>query len=107
MHASFRAAAYLNQNRLNVGGLSPAGMPWIINPGYPAAGEEVTIWATGPVWASVEGMYALIDPATGMRPVDWQMNTDAAYTQRLGLAAFDPCLNLAANFAVPACTGDS
>lgn len=107
LHASFRAAAYLRANHLIEDGFSPAGMPWIISPGYPADDEEVTIWATGAVWASVEGMYALTDPQTGQRPVDWQINTDATFTQRLGLVAFDPCLNLAANFAVPACTGDS
>ena len=109
LHAPFRAAAYLrNAHLLDPDTLlSPAGLPWVISPGYPVETDEVTIWATGPVWASVEGMYVLRDPQTGQRPVDWLTNTDAAYTQRLGLAAFDPCLNLAANFAVPACTGES
>jgi hypothetical protein len=52
-------------------------------------------------------MYVLRDPQTGQRPIDWQTNLDAAYTQRLGMAAFDPCLNLAATVAVPACNGES
>ena len=108
LHAPYRAAAWLASTRLiDEDGFSPTGLQWIISPGYPTEEEVVTIWATGPVWASVEGMYVLRDPQTGQRPVDWLTNTDAAYTQRLGLAAFDPCLNLAANFAVPACTGES
>jgi len=107
LHTSFRGAAYLRENYLIDDGFSPSGLPWIINPGYPAENDEVTIWATGPVWAAVEGMYVLTDPQTGQRPVDWQINLDATFTQRLALVAFDPCLNLAAKFAVPACTGES
>ncbi len=113
LHTSYRGAAYLATNHIvdryseDGWAYSPTGLPIIISSGYPAETDTVTIWATGPVWASVEGMYVLRDSQTGQRPVDWQTNTDAAYTQRLGLAAFDPCLNLAATFAVPACNGES
>jgi hypothetical protein len=111
LHAPFRAAAFLrNAHLLDPDTrLSPAGMPWVISPGYPVDddGTTVTIWATGPVWADVEEGYVLIDPQTGERPVDFRTNLDAAYVNRLGLAAFDPCLNLAANFVAPACTGES
>lgn len=111
LHAPFRAAAFLRANHLITDDtrLSPAGMPWVISPGYPIDddGVTITLWATGPVWADVEEGYVLIDPQTGQRPVGWQTNTDAAYVNRLGLAAFDPCLNLAASFVAPACTGES
>jgi hypothetical protein len=112
LHSSFRGAAYLRSGHLNVDGYSPAGLPWIISPGYPEGpdvgdGTTVMFWATGPVWIGVEDGYVLIDPQTGQRPVNWQTNLDAAYVNRLAIAAFDPCLNLAASFVAPACNGDS
>lgn len=112
LHAPLRAAAYLKANYLLENGMSPSGFPWILSPGYPidapvGADQTVNIWATGTVWASVSEAYTLTDPTTGNRPVDWRINLDAAYRQRLGLAAFDPCLNLTASFVVPACNGES
>jgi len=111
LHAPFRAAAFLRTAHLLDPDtrLSPSGLLWIISPGYPIDedGVTVTIWATGPVWAGVEDGYVLTDPQTGQRPVNWQTNLDASYVNRLGLAAFDPCLNLAASFVAPACTGES
>lgn len=114
LHAPFRAAAYLRNAHLldPETRTSPSGLPWIISPGYPG-GETtdddttVTIWATGLVWAGVDEGYVLDGEDQGGRTVDFRTNLDAAYTQRLGLAAFDPCLNLAASFVAPACTGDS
>ncbi len=109
LHAPLRAAAYLKEKRLIEDGLSPSGMPWILSPGYPVGpgGTTVDIWATGTVWAGVSEPYTLTDPTTGQRPVNWRINLDAAYRQRLGLAAFDPCLNMTASFTVPACNGES
>jgi hypothetical protein len=111
LHAPAKAAALLAYSRLNLDGLSPMGHRWILSPGYPAetGGDEtiLSIWATGTVWAAVSEQYSLLDPSTGQRPVDWRINLDAAFAQRLGLAAFDPCLNLTANFVVPACNGES
>ena len=111
LHAPFRAAAFLRNSHLldPETRLSPAGMPWIISPGYPVDddGVTVTLWATGPVWAGVDESYTLAQADAQGRTVDFRTNLDAAYTQRLGLAAFDPCLNLAASFVAPACTGDS
>lgn len=110
LHAPFRAAAWLRSNHvINDEGLSPSGMPWIISPGYPIDddGVTVTIWATGPVWVGVDESYVLSGADQGGRTVDFRTNLDAAYTQRLGLAAFDPCLNLAASFVAPACNGES
>lgn len=113
LHAPFRAAAWLRSNHLIDGdGWSPAGMRWIISPGYPVGEPEngdqtINLWATGTVWADVSEPYTLLDGTNGRPPVNWQTNLDAAFRQRLGLAAFDPCLNLTASFVVPACIGDS
>lgn len=117
LHAPLRAAAYLKSvSLIDNDGLSPSGFPWILSPGYPM-GEEVTvddepgitlnIWATGTVWAAVTAAEPLTDGQTGRRPIHWRSNLDAAYSQRLGLAAFDPCLNLTASLVVPACIGES
>jgi hypothetical protein len=113
MHAPPRAAAYLSASHLlDENFVSPAGHPWIISSGYPVEAESgddtvVTLWATGTVWAGVNDVYILEDGQTGRPPVNWRMNLDEAYAQRLGLAVFDPCLNLAASFVVPACIGGS
>lgn len=108
LHAPLRAAAYLTANRLiDEDGLSPSGFQWILSPGYPSGDTDVTIWATGSVFASVTEAYTLIDPATGAAPIGWRTNTGSAWRQRLGMAAFDPCLNLSATFTVSPCTGGS
>jgi hypothetical protein len=108
LHAPLRAAAYLaNAGMMTEDYMSPSGFQWIISPGYPVEGDDVTIWATGSVFASVTPAEALINGATGQAPQGWRTNSGAAYAQRLGLAAFDPCLNLSATFTVPACTGGS
>lgn len=111
LHAPFRAAAWLRANHLIEPDtmLSPSGLQWIISPGYPIDDDGVTvsIWATGPVWVAVDESYVLAQANAQGRTVDWRTNLDAAYSQRLGLAAFDPCLNLAASFVAPACNGDS
>jgi hypothetical protein len=108
LHAPFRAAAYLRTNHLlNDDWMSPAGLRWIISPGYPSGDELVTIWATGSIFASVTEAETLINPATGAAPVGWRVNTASAFRQRLGMVAFDPCLNLSATFTVPLCTGGS
>lgn len=109
IHAPFRAAAYLRQQYLlSDSGFSPAGIPVIISPGYPVDDEDIiNMWATGPVFAGVTDAYTLVDGVTGAPPMKWRQNTDAAYRQRLALAAFDPCLNLTVTFPVPECIGGS
>lgn len=101
LHSSPRGATYLRRwNLIDDMGRSPAGHRWVISPGYPAADDTVTLWATGTVWAAVNAPVTLRNP-------DWRRNTDAAYRQREGLAAFDPCLNLASTFPVTTCSGGS
>lgn len=108
LHAPLRAAAYLKSNHLLSDDFrSPSGLQWILSPGYPTEDDSVTIWATGSVFADVTDAYDLTDPQTGRPPVGWRINTDAAFRQRLGLAAFDPCLLISATFTVPACSGGS
>jgi hypothetical protein len=101
LHAPYRAAAYLKSSLLmDDNGLSPAGHQWIISAGYPAEPTTVSIWATGPVWAAVSAVQSY-------GTVNTFINNDDAYSQRLALAAFDPCINFAATFTVPACSGGS
>lgn len=112
LHAPMRAASYLaNAGVMSESYYSAGGIPWIISPGYPIeAGDEgdtITLWATGTVFAEVSDAYTLLDGQTGRPPVGWRINTDAAYRQRIGLAAFDPCLLISATFTVPACSGGS
>lgn len=113
LHAPVRAAAYLrNASLIDDLGLSPAGFLWVISPGYPVATDSddeqtVSIWATGTLWAGVSVSYPIVDPNTGRQPIGWRTNDDTAFAQRMGLAAFDPCLNLTASFVVPPCIGGS
>jgi hypothetical protein len=108
LHAPLRAAAYLANARMMTDDyFSPSGMKWILSPGYPVEDDVITVWATGSVFAGVGDAYTLTDGVTGRPPVGWRTNTAAAYRQRLGLAAFDPCLLLAASFTVPVCSGGS
>lgn len=112
LHAPLRAAAYLSAvNALLDGFRSPAGLPWIISSGYPVTQGEtndiITLWATSPVFASVTDAYTLTDGQTSQPAPAWRQNLDAAYRQRLGLVAFDPCLNVSVTFTVPACIGGS
>jgi hypothetical protein len=112
LHAPMRAAAYLaNAGVMSESYYSAGGIPWIISPGYPVeSGEEsdtITLWATGSIFASVGEAEALVDGITGRPPQGWRVNTNASVRQRIGLAAFDPCLNISATFTVPACSGGS
>lgn len=116
LHAPPRAMAYLHSNHLayEEDGLcySPSGHPIIVSSGYPVeiesgADTTITIWATGSVFAGVSDAYPLDNGQTGRPQPGWRMNLDEAFAQRVGLAAFDPCLNLSASFVVPACIGGS
>jgi hypothetical protein len=113
IHAPYKAAAILVATGLveRVGDRfeSPTGLTVIFSPGYPLVGgeESITLWATGAVFAGVSAGEVLVDGATGRPLADFRTNLDESLSQRLGLAAFDPCINLAASFAVPACNGDS
>lgn len=97
LHGPVKAAAFLTNQRLLLGGSkSPAGAPWVISPGYPVQGPTtIRLWATGPVWASVEDPYSLHN-------VDWTVNTDTAYANRSAIVAFDPCINFYIDVTVPA-----
>lgn len=112
LHAPPQAAPYLQAaNLIDDFGLTPTGLRWVISPGYQSdAGVDSTIlwvWATGGLWAEVTAVEDLLNGSSRGSITNWRTNLDAAYAQRLGLAAFDPCVNLTATMAVPACNGES
>jgi hypothetical protein len=112
LHAPPRAAAYLRSASLvSDDGLSPMGLPWVFSSGYTpedtGGGTEISIWATGSLWAAEGANEPLIDPTTGRPPAGWRTNSDETIAQRMALAAFDPCLNLTAKMTVPLCIGES
>jgi hypothetical protein len=79
-----------------IGTKSPSFAPWVISPGYPVEGPTtIRLWATGPVWASVDEPFVLNE-------IDRRTNDDAAYAQRSAIVAFDPCVNLYIDITVPA-----
>jgi hypothetical protein len=96
LHAPIKAAAFLARYDLLNGTRSPTGAPWVISPGYPVEGPTtIRLWATGPVWASVDEPFVLNE-------IDRRGNEDTAYAQRSAIAAFDPCVNLFIDITVPA-----
>lgn len=96
LHAPVKAAAYLSNQFQLCEGVSPTGAPWVISPGYPVEGATtIRLWATGPVWASVDDPLILND-------VDWHRNEDEAWANRQAIVAFDPCVNLYIDVTVPA-----
>lgn len=96
LHAPIKAAAFLTRYRMMSGFRSPTGAPWVISPGYPVEGPTtIRLWATGPVWASVDEPFVLND-------IDRRGNEDSAYAQRQAIVAFDPCINLFIDVTVPA-----
>ena len=96
LHAPIKAAAFLARERQLIGTKSPSFAPWVISPGYPVEGPTtIRLWATGPVWASVDEPFVLNE-------IDRRTNDDAAYAQRSAIVAFDPCVNLYIDITVPA-----
>lgn len=96
LHAPIKAAAFLVDTQQLKEDKSPSGAPWVISPGYPVqGGTTIRLWATGPVWASV-------DEAFVMNAIDRRNNEDEAYAQRSAIVAFDPCVNLFIDVTVPA-----
>lgn len=96
LHAPVKAAAYLARFKQMKDGMSPSGAPWVISPGYPVQGPTtIRLWATGPVWASVDDPFVLNN-------VDWTVNEDTAFANRQAIVAFDPCINLFIDVTVPA-----
>ena len=96
LHAPIKAAAFLAREKQLKGGMSPSGAPWVISPGYPVEGPTtIRLWATGPVWASVDEPFVLNE-------IDRRGNEDTAYAERSAIAAFDPCVNLYIDITVPA-----
>jgi len=98
LHAPVRAAAYLSTaDQISIDGYSAAGAPWAISSGYPVEdATTIRLWATGPVWAAKGESFILDD-------TDWRRNTNEAYASNVGIAAFDPCINIAIDVTVPAC----
>jgi hypothetical protein len=96
VHSPVRAAAYLSESHLLVDGHTASGAPVVISAGYPVVdGSTVRLWATGPVWASVDDPFVLNNP-------DWTVNEDSAFANRQAIVAFDPCINLFIDVTVPA-----
>lgn len=94
LHAPAGAAAYLMHNGLIDGnGRSPAGHPWIISGAYSTPADDgFTLYATGRVWAAVGAVEV---EETVARP----LNRRTAWASRLGIVAFDTCINLSINYA--------
>lgn len=87
LHAPVYAAAFLRRyNLIDDLGRTPAGGTWIISPGYDRPEGSIRLWVTGPVWAEV-------DTPQVFDGVDHRVNDIAAWALRVGLVAFDPCLN--------------
>ncbi len=96
LHAPIKAAAFLADTRQLKEDRSPTGAPWVISPGYPVQGATtIRLWATGPVWASVDEAFVL-------NAIDRRNNEDEAYAQRSAIVAFDPCVNFHIDITVPA-----
>lgn len=96
LHAPVKAAAFLLREKQLKGGMSPSGAPWVISPGYPVEDSTtIRLWATGPVWASVDEPLVLSE-------IDRRGNEDTAYAERSAIVAFDPCVNLYIDITVPA-----
>lgn len=97
LHAPVGAAAYLADHNLVVDGLSPNGAQWIFSPGYPGRVDgDLRIWVTGPVWAAS-------GPNRDIEATDWRKNTAYGWADRLAIAGFNPCVNIAVDVTVPAC----
>jgi hypothetical protein len=98
LHAPVKAAAFLAARNLidNDDQQSPSNAPWIISVGYPVQNATtIRLWATGPVWASVDEPFVL-------NALDRRNNEDEAYAQRSAIVAFDPCINFYIDVTVPA-----
>lgn len=107
LHSSVRGAAYLAYHGRGLAEFdpsgqlrSPAGAPVIISPGYPSEGASentVRYWVTGSVWAGVSA----VDVHSGTP--DFRRNSLDGWAMRVGLVAFDPCINFAIDAVVPTC----
>lgn len=97
LHGPVGAGAYLTGPRLLENGLSPNGAPWILSPGYPGrVSNKIRLWVTGPVWAATNAMRDL--DAT-----ERKTNTANGWADRLAIAGFNPCINIAIDVTVPVC----
>ena len=95
VHAPIKAASFLVKDNLMVDEKTPTGAPLVV-PGYPVQGSTtIRLWATGPVWASVDEPFVIND-------LDRRNNSDEAFAQRSAIVAFDPCVNLFIDVTVPA-----
>ena len=96
LHAPIKAASFLAKDNLLIEEKSPSGAPWVVSVGYPVQGPTtVRLWATGPVWASVDEPFVISD-------LDRRNNEDEAFAQRSAIVAFDPCVNFFIDVTVPA-----
>lgn len=98
LHAPVRAGAWLAYlGLMTLDGLSPNSIPWILSPGYPVQGATtIRLWATGPVWAATS-------PIRDLETPDWKRNSDVSWADRVGIAGFNPCINIAIDVTVPGC----
>jgi hypothetical protein len=98
LHTTVRGAAYLAQQGLmTIDGFSPAGAKVVIGTGYANPnGTTVRLWVTGQVWASVSEIQPVENVAR-------RQNNLEAWARGVGVAAFDPCVNIAVDVTVPAC----
>ena len=96
VHAPIKAASFLASSDLIHEDKTPTGAPLVISPGYPVQGSTtIRLWATGPVWASVDDPFVVSD-------LDRRTNGDEAFAQRSAIVAFDPCVNLFIDVTIPA-----
>lgn len=96
VHAPIKAASFLAKDKLMTDEKTPTGAPLVVSPGYPVQDSTtIRLWATGPVWASVDEPFVIND-------LDRRNNSDEAFAQRSAIVAFDPCVNLYIDVTVPA-----
>lgn len=96
LHSPIKGAAFLAKDNLLIEDKSPSGAPWVVSVGYPVQGPTtIRLWATGPVWASVDEPFVIGD-------LDRRNNQDEAFAQRSAIVAFDPCVNFFIDVTVPA-----
>lgn len=93
LHASPRTAATLvSKKMIDSNGRSPAGARWIVSPGY-AGTEPGRVWATGAVWVGSGAP----DVFSGF---EIRQNEEIAVADRVGIVAFDTCINISIDIPV-------
>lgn len=98
LHTTVRGMSYLvAQDLVSSDGTSPTGARVIVGSGYENIdATHVPIWVTGQVWAAISTPEAV-------GHVAYAINDQTSWARGLGIAAFDPCLNLRVSVTVPTC----